>query len=234
MKESMSNNKNFKKISSIYDDLIKKHGNSPQALGWGFQKGKQSLRFKILCDISILSNSSILDVGCGFGDLFEYLKYNKIPVKYHGVDLNDKMIEIAKNLHPQIKFELRDILEKKYSKKFDWVISSGITTFEFDYKLVKKMLIEMFRICKNGVAMNFVGGNLDYKQKGVFYAEPEKIYAISKTLSNRISIRHDYAPYEFTLYLYKNNQKTKNSIFKQFLITNNSILDDKKWLNSIK
>jgi ubiquinone/menaquinone biosynthesis C-methylase UbiE len=223
---------NSKKVISKYDELIKKYGHSPQALGWGFQKGKQSLRFQILCEIGSLSNSSILDVGCGFGDLYGYLKHKKIPVKYSGIDLNKKMIEIGKIIYPQTKFETRDILMHKITKKYDWVFASGITTFGFNYNLVKKMLTEMLRISKKGVAINFVGGVLDYKQKGIFYAEPEKIYKITRVLSNRVSIRHDYGPYEFTLYLYKNNFKTKNNIFKEFLKNSKNDLDDEKWVKT--
>jgi ubiquinone/menaquinone biosynthesis C-methylase UbiE len=223
-----------KKIISTYDELIKQYGHTPQALGWGFQKGKQSLRFQILCEIGDLSNSSLLDIGCGFGDLYGYLQYKKIPIKYHGVDLNNKMIQIGKDLYPKIKFETRNILERKINRKFDWVFASGITTFGFDYKLIKKMLTEMLQISKKGVAMNFVGGVLDFKEKGIFYTDPEKIYSIAKAISNRITIRHDYAPYEYTIYVYKNNLKTKNSIFKEFLKDSKNDFDDKKWIESNK
>jgi len=219
-----------KKIITIYDELIKKYSHTPQALGWGFRKGKQSLRFQILCDIGNISNCSILDVGCGFGDLYGYLQYKKIPNRYHGVDINTKMIEIGKKVYPKVKLETRNIIENKFKKRFDWVLSSGITTFGFNYNLIKKMLEEMLKISNYGVAMNFIGGVLDFKEKGIFYSDPEEIYKITRALSNRVTIRHDYAPYEFTLYLYKNNTATKNNIFKEFLQKSKMKYDDSLWL----
>lgn len=82
--------------------------------------------------------------------------------------------------------------------------------------------------------MNFVGGVLDFKEKGIFYSDLEEIYKITRALSNRVTIRHDYVPYEFTLYLYKNNRATKNNIFKEFLQKSKMKYDDSLWLKSGK
>ena len=44
---------------NYYDKLLKKYGYSPGSVGWGHKKGKQSLRFEILCQIGNINNSSI-------------------------------------------------------------------------------------------------------------------------------------------------------------------------------
>lgn len=223
------NPKEKKRVIAVYSELIKKYGYDPQSLRWGGKKGKQSLRFEILCQIGDLTNSSLLDVGCGFGDLYGYLKFRKTPVKYLGVDINDTSIKIAEKIYPKIKAEVRDIEEKKLTKKFDWVFSSGMSSDAKNYSSIKNVLRQMFNICKKGVAMNFVGGVVDYKTKELFYSEPEKIYSFTRELSNRVTIRHDYAPYEYTVYIYKDNRKTANQIFKDFLNTSKITFDDTKW-----
>jgi hypothetical protein len=91
------------------------------------------------------------------------------------------------------------------------------------------MLSEMFRICRKGVAMNFVSDQVDFKTRGLFYSSPEKILSMAFILSNRIVLRHDYMPYEFTVYIYKINQKTENNIFKDFLKSSNLVADDTLW-----
>ena len=217
-----------KKILRYYSRLLEEHGYDPQSVGWGNLKGKQSLRFDILCQIGNLSNSTILDVGCGFGDLYRYLQYKKIIVKYLGVDINDELLKIGRKINPKIKLELRDIEKKKFTRKFDWVIASGITSHGSTYSHIKSVLSEMFRICKKGVAMNFVSDFVDYKTKGLFYSSPEKIYSIMRTLSNRVVLRHDYMPYEFTIYVYKDNKKTSNNIFKGYF-TGSDNLSDRSW-----
>ena len=203
MKKSIS-----KKILAYYSNLFKKYGYDPNYVNWGPGKGKFSLRFEILCQIGNLNNSSILDLGCGFGDLYGYLKFRKIKVKYHGVDINPELLKIGKKIYPNITLEERDIEKKKFYKKFDWVLASGITSHASTYPHLRGVMTEMFKICKKGFAMNFVSDNVDFKIKGLFYSSPEKIITISRSLSNRVILRHDYMPFEFTIYVYKDNKKT--------------------------
>ena len=93
---------------------------------------------------------------------------------------------------------------------------------------------EMYRICRKGFAMNFVSDNVDYKTKGLFYSSPEKIFSIAKSMTNRFILRHDYMPFEFTLYVYKDSRKTKNNVFKEHIKNSKISLIDEKWHPSFK
>lgn len=216
------------KILKYYSNLLKEYGYDPRSVGWGYKKGKQSTRFEILCQIGNLSNCSILDVGCGFGDLYGYLEYKKIKLHYTGIDINPQLLKLARTIYPKIRVEVRDVEKRKFSRKFDWVIASGITSHGASYTYLRDVLSEMFKICKKGVAMNFVSNRIDFRTKGLFYSSPEKIMSIAFTLSNRIILRHDYMPYEFTVYIYKNNKKTENNVFEEFL-KNSRLIEDKAW-----
>jgi 2-polyprenyl-3-methyl-5-hydroxy-6-metoxy-1,4-benzoquinol methylase len=218
-----------KKINDYYQSLFDEYGLSPKSVGWGSKKGKQTARFDALCSIGNLSNSSILDIGCGFGDLYGFLKYRKFKIKYHGIDINENLISMGKNIYPRAHLECRDFEIKKFNIKFDWVLSSGITSHASTYPHLTSIMKEMFKICKKGFAMNFVSDNVDFKNKNLFYSSPEKIISIVKSISNRYTIRHDYMPYEFTIYVYKNNIKTKNHVFTEFVKTSKYNLDDRKW-----
>ncbi len=218
-----------KKVLEYYSKLLEEYGYDPQSVGWGPRKGKQSLRFSVLSQIGDIANCSILDIGCGFGDLYGYLQHRKIKARYYGIDINSDLIKIGKHIYPKSKLEVRDFEEKKFTKKFDWVFFSGISSAGCSYPYIKKIMTEMFRICKKGLAMNFVGGIIDYKADNLFYSDPEEIYSITRSLSNRVTLRHDYAPFEFTIYVYKNNEKTPNHIFKEYLSNSTESFDDTLW-----
>lgn len=223
-----------KKIYNYYQKLFNQYGISPQSVGWGSKEGKQSIRFDVLCKIGDLSNSTILDLGCGFGDLFGYLNYQKIKIKYHGIDINENLVNMGKKIYPEASLEYRDFEKKKFAKKFDWVIASGITSYGSTYSHLTNIMKEMFRICKKGCSINFVSDNVDYKSKNLFYSSPEKIVSVTKSITNRFVLKHDYMPYEFTLYLYKSNKKTQNHIFNEFIKNSENTFDDKKWLPNYK
>lgn len=201
-------------IHNHYTELFKINGITPAALGW--PKGRQNLRFKVMSEIGIINNSEILDVGCGFGDLLSYFKSKRIDVKYTGVDINPLFLEIAKNKHPFANFFQRDIEINKFKKKFDWCFAIGTTNMKANYKYIEKLLGEMLRISKKGVAMDFMSSYVDFKKPESSHFDPEKIFKIAKKLSKRVVIRHDYLPFEFCVYIYKNDKLINKNRFLEF------------------
>ena len=201
-------------IYKHYTELFENHGEKPASLGW--PKGRQDLRFKIISEIGDVKNSKILDVGCGFGDFLTFLNTKKRKIEYTGIDINPIFIKIAKSIHPNSSFQKRDIEIAKFNKKFDWSFAIGTTNMKGNYKYVENLMIEMLRISKKGIAMDFMSSYVDFKQKGSSHFAPERIFKIAKKLSKRVVIRHDYLPFEFCVYIYKNNKLTENQTFKDF------------------
>ena len=215
-------------ILKHHDVLFKKYKASAKSLG--ILKG-QSVRFDVISQVGNLENSSILDIGCGFGDFYGFLKFKKIKTRYYGVDINKDFINIAKERYSSGKFEVRDIETKPFSQKFDWVIGIGITTLS-SIKNTESLIKEMFRICRKGVAIDFLSSYVDYKEKELFYTSPEKIFSFAKTLTRRASLRHDYKPFEFCLYLYKDDSKNKKNYFKEHLKNLPKDIQNDSWIKS--
>ncbi|MGB6464514.1 MAG: class I SAM-dependent methyltransferase [Nitrosotalea sp.] len=219
-------------ILKHYSTLFDTHGVSSKSIGW--LNGRQSIRFSVICQVGDLDNSTILDVGCGFGDLYGYLKHKKIKMMYHGVDINSKFIDIAKKRYSKASFEVRDIQKEKFSRHFDWVVATGITNHASTYPHLKEILKEMFHICKKGVAIDFISTYVDYKDKEIFYTSPEKILSFAKELTRRVTLRHDYMPFEFTLYLYKDDGMNKKHVFNEYYQSLTKTEQGDSWLGNIK
>ena len=64
------------KTQEIYKDLFKQYGaKDERSLGWS--KNKQNYRFeRCLRFLKPKCGESLLDIGCGFGDLYRYLQSN--------------------------------------------------------------------------------------------------------------------------------------------------------------
>src|SRR5690606_5888643 len=108
-----------------FTDLIEKHGVDYKALDWGSQAG-QIERFRILSEIGITESDSVLDVGCGQGDYYQWLKKNINIKKYKGIDITEAMLDIAKKRFPEADFELNNANLYSDSEKWDFVVASGI------------------------------------------------------------------------------------------------------------
>jgi len=108
-------------------------------------------------------------------------------------------------------------LKKNHSKiNLIGFFAIGVTNHSGSYRYIQSLLKEMFRISKNGVGMDFLSTYVDFKKAGNFHTSPERIFKIAKKLSKRVVIRHDYLPFEFCLYIYKNNKMNKNLAFKEY------------------
>ena len=197
------NNEFHKKAFGEYEYDVK-------ALGWG-SKYSQEIRFDVMKNIGINTNDSVLDVGCGFGDFYTYLKNFNLDTKYTGIDINSNFIKKAIELEDlNSTFKVGNISSVS-SSRFDWVVASGI--FSFDCKHWEEEMCgtmkEMFDIADKGICANFLSAKSSYKfQDGFRHSEPE--YIISKLvpiLSNRFVLRHDYKENDFTLYFYKKDTK---------------------------
>ncbi len=208
-------NKNRNEVITHYNELFEKFGIDPASLGE--PKGRTKLRFDVMTKIGNLNNCKILDVGCGFGYLVTYLKKYKKNIKYTGVEINSDFIKIAKKMHPNHRFQERDIEKKKFKEKFDWVFGIGLASKVDSYSYLESILKEMINISNKGVVMNFITDYVDFKNKGTFYTSPEKIFKIAKKFSKRVVLRHDYLPFEFCIYIYKEDEiDKKDSSFKKF------------------
>ncbi len=166
-----------------------------------------------MSEIGDIKNSKILDVGCGFGDFLEYLNLKKKNVEYTGIDINPIFIKIAKSIHSNGSFYKRDIEIAKFNKKFDWSFAIGTTNMKGTYDYVEGLMTEMLRISKKGIAMDFMSSYVDFKRPGSSHFNPENIFRIAKKLSKRVIIRHDYLPFEFCVYVYKNNDLKHDQTF---------------------
>lgn len=209
----------FDKVRQVkyYEDLLSRYGDNYLSLDWKTPES-QDIRYSVFWDLINMFGQeqfSVLDVGCGFGDIFGYLNKLKLDFTYHGLDIAPKIIDHAHKKYPNAQFEVKDILEDHVRGKYDFVFLSGALnicfgTREEHLEFIRSMLIRMFELCKIAVGVNFLSSQAiyclkdeDLLQKQYFYSKPEEIVSFAKGLTNRFILRHDYHPGDFTVYLIK-------------------------------
>jgi SAM-dependent methyltransferase len=202
------NSKDKDKIIERYNKRLAQFGNSIEALASG-KEDRRQLRFEILSEIGISANDKILDLGCGFGDLYPFLekKLGKGNLQYTGVDINENLIKVAKERFPDATFLVRDILKDPLTEQYDYILSTSCFNlkleFEDNYQFVEKLLNACYQKVNKGVAIDFLTSYVDFRGvEEAFYYEPEKLFQISKKITKRVDLRHDYPLFEFCIYLF--------------------------------
>ncbi len=204
--------KHIENIKKEYEDNLRGKGeDSVEASHW-IGKEKTWLRFKILCSIDDLSNKKILDFGCGNALLLDYLKEHNINCNYYGWDISKEMIRIAKDRYPNIPFKQIDMIEDmiEYYNFFDYILISGVFYIKGDSdnnihrEFIYQTLKHVWQFTTKGISVNFLTEHVDWFDKKLYYCQIGDITSfISKNLSRRFVVRHDYPLWEFTIFVYK-------------------------------
>ena len=84
------------------------------------------------CSFIVPPNSSVLEIGCGTGDLLNSLK----PLRGLGIDISTEMISVAKKKFPKLDFQIGDAESLDINEKFDYVVMSDLVGMLYDVQVV--------------------------------------------------------------------------------------------------
>jgi SAM-dependent methyltransferase len=200
-------NKNIEeKKKTQYQKRFSRFGFDPRSVQWQ-SLGASHQRFRQFWAEIDFNNRSVLDIGCGFGELARFLNKRYKNVDYTGVDIVPEFIAQAQKRFPHNKFQLRDILTDPLDKKFDIVLASGVinTNVKNNLKYREKAIKIMFAHAKRVFAFNMLGSYPQPKTKkgsNVYYADSLEILKYCLTLTRRVLLRHHYHPKDFTIFMY--------------------------------
>jgi len=193
------------RIIERYNQRLALYGDDIRTLASGTEE-RRHIRFGVLCGIGLEEGKSVLDLGCGFGDLYDYLQEQGMRVDYTGYDINPELIAIAQRKYPGARFELKDVQTEPFPE-FDFIVSTSAFNLRLGSVDNYQFIEDIFRTCyahaRIGVAIDFLSSYVDYQTQGALHYSPERLFGIAKRITKRVCVRHDYPLFEFCIYLYK-------------------------------
>ena len=198
-------NPNSSKIN--YQKTFRKYGVGPRALRWHSKKAATQRYEQIVADIDF-EGKSILDVGCGFGDIIPYISAKAKKFEYLGIDITPEFIREAKKLYLGHKFIVGNYFAKPLKENFDIIICSGALNANvrdnLDFR--KKAIKTMFKHAKEVFVFNMVGRYPQPKtssKSNVWFANPLEILEYCLGLTKKVILRHHYHSRDFTIVMFK-------------------------------
>jgi SAM-dependent methyltransferase len=204
-----------------YEKRLREFGYSPATLGWGVN-GRQEVRFSVLTEpVLSMPESSVLDVGCGFGDLYDFLDKRGWQGRYTGIDIVPGLLEVAKQHHPGLDVRELDITDDSAQlDTYDFVISSGalngVLPSGSNEAHIEVALRNMYRQSRHATCIDFLSTYVDFQKPGAYHTDPGWALAAGKLLTQRVLLRHDYMPYEFSLLLFRDDAISERKVFRAF------------------
>jgi ubiquinone/menaquinone biosynthesis C-methylase UbiE len=155
-----------------------------------------------------LKGASVLDVGCGKGDFSKTLRQQGVS-SYLGIDINQVVLETARERHPDELFLFADLLSGDVTDHFDFVFCSGALTLKLtemdNYEFFTQMIQKMWNVSKVGVVFNVLTDEGEPINTDLFFYNPEKVYTICSeiVLDNHILIEPTNGVEQIHVYLWR-------------------------------
>jgi len=189
--------------------LIGKYGDDPRSSHYTNAES-QEFRFAQLCRVGDINNKTVLDVGCGIGDLCVYLRSRFDRVDYTGIDINPDAIEFAKKKHRDASFHLCDLTSENRDRcefpNQDYVMTSGVFNNSFldSTEYLEELVKAAFNKSIIGLAFNFISDQAHKKDKGMAYHDPLRVLQFCMdTLSERTTMFHRYERADVSIFVYR-------------------------------
>ncbi|MDH5258037.1 MAG: class I SAM-dependent methyltransferase [Gammaproteobacteria bacterium] len=187
------------------------HGKSPQALYWENSEVQQ-LRFDVLLGCGVSEGDSVLDVGCGFADLYRHMQNNGIDVDYTGLDLSPDMIDKAKEITPTLKLVQGDLFDFDPPEQgYDWVLLSGALNepLQDEGRYLSVMIPRLYACCKKGLAFNLLNADHNWPARDLYMLQPYKpgeVLAQLNALSPYVTHRTDYMEVDASYFIWRDKK----------------------------
>lgn len=206
----------YKTLVEHYERCLDAFGAVSKGVDWPNEADLKK-RFIVMLDLCAhyldKNPIKILDLGCGYGALLDYLISSNQLAKYeyHGIDASSKMIDSAISKHPSSNFEVRDILvDQLPQKSFDFVVMNGLFTekqtlsaSEMESFFVS-MITAAFQASRYGIAFNVMHFHVDWQRDDLYHLPFDHMaMLVQKYCGRHLSVRADYGLYEYTVYVYK-------------------------------
>lgn len=166
-------------------------------------EGSQLARFAVVADLYD-GQGSLLDVGCGTGDLLGYLRERYDCFDYIGIDQQPEFIEHARAKYhgePRCTF-VTDDFSRCALPMSDFVVASGALCYRTeDANFHLECIDRLFAAAKKSLIFNMLDASKMFSGEVIVGHDLAAVTAHCRTLTQEVSLITDYLPFDFTLML---------------------------------
>ena len=201
-------------LNRYYAENLSHFGAGAKGVGWKNDEAQKKRFIQLSKAIEEFSNFSINDLGCGVGDFYDFLLYNKYQnFYYNGFDVLERMVSLATERHQANEFvQFFKVEGAKGLIPADYTVASGIFNLKYhlyEHQWVSYILETLYYMNSNsikGFAFNMLTkySDKEYMQDHLYYADPLFFFDYcKKNYSRNVALLHDYNEYDFTLIVRK-------------------------------
>ncbi|AYO22712.1 class I SAM-dependent methyltransferase [Vibrio owensii] len=176
-----------------------------RTLGWQ-DTFSQITRFEALCRDLELDGKSVLDIGCGYGDLLTFIEQKgSSPSLYVGIDQQKQFVAESRKRSFRTKTQfIRGDFSKLVLPKSDYVIASGSLNYQSaNPNHTVEMIEKMYHAANIACAFNLLDETKLPSMRLLESHNKEGVLRYCKLLSERSYLIEGYSDHDFTVVMPK-------------------------------
>ncbi|MET4069907.1 SAM-dependent methyltransferase [Bradyrhizobium sp. S3.2.6] len=194
-------------VAAYYTSKLRLNGATPRGVDWNGATSHDLRHQEFLRLLDGSTESSILDLGCGYGDFLRFLRHAGHRGPFIGYDIAPAMIEEARRIHGDgadrqwhVGAEPDDVA--------DFAVASGIFNVKGDVlqenweRYVYETIETLARAGRRGFAFNVLSLSSDPERRSpnLYYADPCAMLShCLRHYGRSVALLQDYGLYEFTV-----------------------------------
>jgi len=199
-------------VANYYTDKLAEHGATPRGVDWRDHESHRLRHLQFLRLLDGADNFSLSDLGCGYGDFYDFLKGTGRSFTYFGYDVSRAMIDAAGARHGHVAGRVEWRNSGAISDLSDFIVASGIFNVKLDAgdaewrAYIDATLDMLFQKSRIGFGFNVLSlhSDADRRRRDLFYADPaEMLHWCATRYGRRLAVLQDYGLYEFTVLVRK-------------------------------
>lgn len=209
----MSLEETLHRLNEYFADKLEKFGPTPKGVDYNGPEA-QAIRFEQLVKVIDPSRPfTVLDYGCGYGAMFEFLQNKGWQFEYWGVDLVEKMVMAGRETYRQFP-HAHFTTDENEVPGADYLLAGAIfnikleTPYDEWRDFTLRTLDNMNRLCSKGFSFNMLTKYSDPERMAqrpdLYYGDPLFYFDYCKrNFARNVALLHDYGLYDFTILVRK-------------------------------
>lgn len=202
-----------KKLNTYFTEKLEAFGTTAKGVDYNGEQARQIRFAELVKIIKPAQPFSMIDYGCGYGAMFEYLNEKDWQFEYYGVDLIEKMVIAGREKYKDFS-NAHFTTEEKELPVSDYLVAAGIFNIKLEspygewQDFICETLPRMNALCSKGFAFNMLTKYSDAdrmaERPDLFYGDPLFFFDFCKrNFSRNVALLHDYGLYDFTILVRK-------------------------------
>ncbi|HEY7298431.1 MAG TPA: class I SAM-dependent methyltransferase [Xanthobacteraceae bacterium] len=194
-------------VASHYAAKLAAHGATPNGVDWNSAASHELRHRQFLRLLEGSPQASVLDLGCGYGDFFRFLRASGHRGPFIGYDIVPGMIAKARDLCGEAA-DRQWRVGSEPGETVDFAIASGIFNVKGDAshacwaRYVNATIDLLARVGRSGFAFNLLSlaSDRERRRSDLYYADAGAMLTYClEHFGRHVALLHDYGLYEFTL-----------------------------------